>query len=700
MRERHSHLILLAAAPLAVAVGAIVACNPKAPATTAGKPAAAATAAAASGKTRAMTLAETGIDSSALDKTADPCTDFYQYACGGWMKTFEIPADKSRFTKSFNSIDDHNEEVLKKILEDASNAPAGADPLVKKVGDYYFACMDEKTIDATGAAPLRPMRDEIAKVKDIKSLEKTLAKMHRAQSWAFFNVGSQQDFKDATKVILGVDQGGLGLPDRDYYLKDDERTKSIREFYTGHVERMFGLLGEKPAKAKAAAADVMRIETKLAELSQSRVERREPSNVYHKIDFAGLSATAKNFPWKTYFDDIKHPGLNDISVNSTKYFEGMDALMKSEKPEAIRNYLTWQVAHHYAMLLSKPFVEEAFSMRAKLSGAKEIEPRWKRCVRSVDASLGELLAQPYVKQEFPGESKPVAENLVKGIASAMRTDVKGLDWMDDATKNAAYQKVDKMAFQIGYPEKWRSYEFAVKRDAYAANAMAGAASGFDYDLDYVGKPIDRSRWGMTPPTVNAYYDPSMNQMVFPAGILQPPFFSMNRLSAVNYGAIGSVMGHELTHGFDDEGAQFDADGNLKNWWSAGTGDKFKEKTSCVAKQYGGYEPLPGQKLNGELTTGENIADIGGLKLAWTAWKAARAKEGGDPVVAEGLTEDQIFFVSFAQGWCEKMRPEEQAMRIKTDPHSPGHFRVIGTVADTPPFAEAFHCKAAPVCQVW
>ena len=687
--------IALVATPVAVALGVAAACHHDAPAAT--PPAAAATPAA---NFRAISLEEAGIDGAAMDRSVDACTDFYQFACGSWIKSFELPADKSRWVRSFTGIDDRNTTTLRAMLEEAASNPGG-DPVKKKIGDYYAACVDEKTVDAVGAAALRPVRDEIAKIRDVKSLGPVLASLHEKGVFAFFDVSSEQDRKDATRVIASVDQNGLGLPDRDYYLKDDERSKSIRDFYAGHVERMFTLLGETPAVAKTAATDVLRIETKLADLSLSRVERREPSNTYHKIDFAGLSEAAKSFPWKAYFTALGHGVFTDINVTSPKYFTGMDALMKSEKPAALQHYLTWQLAHGYARTLSKPFVDENFSLAQKLSGAKELEPRWRRCVRATDGALGELVGRSFVATNFPGESKPVAESMVKGISAAMRAEIGQLPWMDDATRTPAYEKVQKMAFQIGYPDKWREYDLALNRGRYTANAMAASELDFHYDLEHVGKPVDKGRWRMSPPTVNAYYSSGLNEMVFPAGILQPPFFEKSRVSAVNFGAIGTVMGHELTHGFDDKGSQFDGDGNLRDWWSKTTGEQFKSKTACVVKQYGGYEPLPGQPLNGELTTGENIADIGGLKLSWQAWHEARAKEPAEKVVAGGFREDQLFFLSFAQSWCEKMRPEEQANRIKTDPHSPGRFRVTGTLADTPAFAEAFGCKTdGPTCTVW
>jgi putative endopeptidase len=648
------------------------------------------------------TLHDVGLETAWLDTTVDPCTDFYSYACGGFDKTVQIPSDEATWGAT-EILEKRNEDLLRDILEKSAKDP-GSDPVKKKIGDWYQACMDEDSIEKKGIQPIQPLLDIASSVKDFPSLAKAVTELHKRTIWPLFDVTAEQDLKDSTLEIAALDQDGLGLPDRDYYLKDDGNRKEIRDFYRGHVERVFGLAGWKPDASKKATADVMRIETAIAKLSQDRVERRDPYKIYHKVDRAGLKAAAKTFPWDDYFTGLGYPDAKDVTVNSTDYFKGIDALMHTEKPEAWRNYLTWQVLSDSSRRLSKAFVMESFAYRQKLTGQKELEPRWKRCVRSTDAALGELLGQPYVALMFNGDSKKEAESEVQGIRTAMREELSKLPWMDAPTRAPAQEKLDKMVYKIGYPAKWKTYDFEVKRDDYAANALASDAFELQRTLKKIGKPVDREEWQMTAPTVNAYYDPSMNEMVFPAGILQPPFFSKDFAEAVNFGATGGAMGHELTHGFDDEGSQFDASGNLRNWWSEDTAKKFADQTGCVVKQYDGYEPLPGQHLNGKLTLGENIADIGGLKLAYTAYRKARA--GKSPIVAESYDEDQIFFLGFAQSWCEKLSPEILEMLTKTDPHSPARFRVDGSIADVPAFGDAFQCKAGTpmrpsnVCEVW
>jgi len=648
-------------------------------------------------------LADTGLNVAWLDGKADACQDFYQVACGGLLDHVEIPADKTAWGPS-QELQQKTEEWLRETLEKAAKDP-GDDPIQKKLGTWYGACTDEAAIEKTSTKPLQPLLATIAKVKDAPSLYAAVLALHKNAVFPFFDVASQQDYKDATLVIAGLDQDGLGLPDRDYYLEADAKTKEVRDFYRGHVERMFGLAGDATAIATKATDDVMRIETALATLAQDKVTRRDPYKVYNKIDRKGLVAATKSFPWESYFTGLGFGGIQDISVNSVSYFTGMDALMTSEKPEAFRNYLRWKVLESQGSRLGKAFVDERFALRKKLTGQKELEPRWRRCVQSTDRALGELLAQAFVKAKFDEESKKSAEDLLGTIRSAMKMELEGLPWMDATTRTAAHDKLAKMNGKIGYPVKWKTYDFEVKASAYGENALASDAFELARTLGKVGKPLDRTVWQMTPPTVNAYYDPSMNEMVFPAGILQPPFFAKNFSAAVNYGATGATMGHELTHGFDDEGSQFDGAGCLRNWWSDATGKKFKDQTKCVIAQYGNYEAVPGLKLNGELTAGENIADIGGLKLALNAFREAR-KNATDRFVSEGYSEDQLFFLAYAQSWCEKDRPEYLELIAKTNPHSPPRYRVNGVVADIPAFAEAFSCKAATpmhptnVCAVW
>ncbi|MFT3768552.1 MAG: M13 family metallopeptidase [Minicystis sp.] len=502
-----------------------------------------------------------------------------------------------------------------------------------------------------------------------------------------------------------MDQSGLGLPDRDYYVKDDDKSKDIRKKYEEHVERMLKLAGFSAKDAKKATEDVMRIETALAKASKTRVERRDPSTMYNRLDRQGVAQKAPKFLWDDYFKGIGFPDLKEINVTAPAFLERVSALMSEEKAPAWRNYLSWAVVRSSSQYLPKAFVDESFAFESALTGQKEQRARWKRCVASTDAALGDLLAQPYVKTNFSPESKEATERYVHEIVKAFGSEVEKLDWMDPATKAKAKEKLDAMAYLIGYPKKWRSYEFDVKEKSFLGNALAARTADLKRHLNKVGKPVDREEWLMSAPTVNAYYEPQLNHMVFPAGILQPPFFSPKAHIPVNLGGMGMVVGHELTHGFDDQGAQFDARGNLANWWSADDVNRFKTKTDCVADQYGGYEAIPGVKLNGKLTLGENIADGGGVKLAFYAYRAMR-KDATEVVKAGGFTEDQQFFLGVGQAWCFKQSDELARLRAQVDPHSPSKFRVNGPLSNLPEFAEAFSCKdgtamrRANACKVW
>jgi putative endopeptidase len=649
-----------------------------------------------------MALDAAGINASAMDTRADPCQDFYQFTCGTLVDKGEIPADRVSWGP-IAQLQVRNEEFLRATLDKARAEP-GTDPVAKKIGAWYGACMNEDALEKAGAKSLQPLLDVIDKVKDPKSLFAAVTALHKRAIFPFFEVGSQQDFKDATLVIAALDQSGLGLPNRDYYLDDDARTKEIRTFYQGYIERLFGLLGAKPDYAKKAAEDTLRIETALARIAQDKVARRDPYKIYNKIDRLGLAQASKSFPWDEYWKTLGFPAVKDISVNSVPYFTALDGLFKQEKAEAFRHYLTSVTVRSQASRLSSAFVKERFALKQKLTGQKELEPRWRRCVTSTDDALGELLGQQFVAARFDAESKSQAKALVAGIRGAMKTELGGLPWMDAPTRTAAVDKLTRMNDKIGYPDRWRSYDFEVGPD-YTANSLAEDAFDLARTLKKVGKPVDRDEWQMSPPTVNAYYDPSLNEMVFPAGILQRPLFDKSFVAAVNYGSTGAVMGHELTHGFDDEGSQFDGTGNLRNWWSDATGKLFKEQTKCVVDQYTSYEAVPGVHVNGELTAGENIADIGGLALAFSAYRNAR-KDAKDHVSAGGYSEDQLFFLAYGQSWCSKIRPEVLELMAKTNPHSPPRFRVDGVVADVPAFGEAFSCKAnspmrpTKTCHVW
>ncbi|TKD10388.1 M13 family metallopeptidase [Polyangium fumosum] len=651
-----------------------------------------------------VSLESVGLDGAALDKSVNACTDFYQFACGGWLKSTEIPSDEANWVRSFSEIDKRNELALKTILEDAGKAK-NPDSTTKKIGDYYAACMDEASVDAAGITPIKPLVDRARKVASAKDVTTLVSDLHAKGIFPLFWISGEQDPGDATRVIATLDQGGLGLPDRDYYTKDDDDSKKLRADYVAHVERMLKLAGLAEADAKKAAANVLALETDIAKVSKTRVERRDPKGIYNMVSRADLAKKAPAFPWDAYFKALGISDVKQANLTSIPFFEGIDKLLGSVKADVWQSYLTWMIVRASADELSKPFVDEAFAFRARLFGLKEQKPRWKRCVDATDHALGELVAQPFVASHFAGDSKRAAEQMVQEISKAFGVRVRSLDWMDDKTKERALAKLSSMAYLIGYPAKWRSYDFEVDRKSYGKNAMAAGTFEQKRRLAKIGKPVDREEWQMSPPMVNAYYDPQKNHMVFPAGILQPPFYDVKAAIQVNLGGMGMVVGHELTHGFDDEGSQYAGNGNLENWWEPSVGELFKKKTTCVEEQYSKYEPLPGVKLNGKLTLGENIADLGGLRLAFMAYREMR-KGAANMTVAGGFTEDQQFFLAHAQAWCAKSRDEYARLHAKTNTHSAPRFRVNGPLVNTPEFAQAFSCAEgtpmhpAKVCSVW
>ncbi len=651
------------------------------------------------------TMQAVGLDADALDRSVDPCDDFYQFACGGWIAHTEIPADQPRWARSFNVIHKQVQEELRGILEAAAEPDADRDPTSTKLGDYYASCMDEAAIEKAGTKPIAPLLARARKVKDPRSIALLLADLHKTKIWALFDLSSAQDYGDATRMVAFLDQNGLGLPDRDYYTRDDDKSKEIRAAYQQHVQRMLGLIGMREARAKRAAADVMAIETALAKVSLTRVDRRDPKNLDHLLDRAALTRLTPHFPWELYLDRVGLGSIADANVTAPAFFQGMDALLASIKPAQWRNYLQWQIVSGAADALPERFVDEEFQMAKLLTGQPELPPRWKRCVASTDAAMGELLAQPFVAKYFAGNSKVAADQIVRAISQAMANDLDTLAWMDPETRAHARAKLHKMAYLIGYPDKWKTYDFPVDRTHYAANLHAAMVFDTERDLAEIGKPVDRNEWHMSPPTVNAYYSPPQNHMVFPAGILQPPFYKATFALPVNLGAIGMVMGHELTHGFDDQGSKFDGNGNLKDWWNPTTEKQFDAKTQCLVDQASRFEPLPGLELNGKLTLGENIADLGGLKLAFIAFHALR-QGATETEVAGGFTEDQQFFLAHAQAWCTKSRDPIVRMLAQTDPHAAPKFRVNGPLSNLPEFAEAFSCpvgsKMHPehTCAVW
>lgn len=661
------------------------------------------------GKTQAQTtpavLPPSGIDESVIDASVSPCDDFYRFACGNWIQKTEIPADRPSWSRGFSEINERNQTVLREVLDENAAKPA-SDANGKKLGDLYKACMDENAIEKNAATELAALLKPIEQVKTRTDLAKEIARQHLGIGKPLFDFSQVPDFKNATQIIGNLDQGGLGLPDREYYLKTDEKSEALRKEYLAHVERVLVLSGIAKDKAAAQAGVIVSIEKRLAQASMSRVDRREPKNMYHRIDLDGVLKLAPNFDWKTYFAALGIPSVKELNVTSLEFFKALNQLVAEEKIENIRAYLRWNNVHNAASALSKPFVEETFAFFSKkLTGTDKILPRWKRCVGFVDHAMGEALGTAFVKKTFGDDGKKKALEIIHGIEAAMEQNIKTLTWMDDATRRAALGKLQKITNKIGFPDKPRNYDALVTvPGSHLKNIEAAAIFESRRELAKIGKPRDKSEWLMTPPTVNAYYEPQFNEMAFPAGILQPPMFGRTVASATNYGAIGMVMGHEVTHGFDDEGRQFDEDGNLRDWWSQTVNTEFNRRAQCVVEQYNGYKPLPDAHIDGKLTLGENIADLGGLKLALLAFRAAQKKA---PAASKGkYSDEQLFFLGMAQSWCEKRRPELARLLINVDPHSPAEFRVNGPLSNLSEFAAAWKCPSTAKmvrknqCQVW
>jgi putative endopeptidase len=649
-----------------------------------------------------------GYDRASLDPNTAACTDFYQYANGGWMAANPIPAAYSSWGVA-NLLDERNRDMLHEILEAAAkNTKAVKGSSEQKVGDYFATCMDEATIEAQGLKPLEVELNRIAGVKDAKSLQDEIAHLHSIGINALFVTASTQDFKNSTEVTADVDQGGLGLPDRDMYLKADEKAKATREAYVNHVAKMFELLGDDATKAAAEAQTVMALETKLAEASMTRVERREPSNLYHRMTVAQLQDLASGFNWATYFRLVGVPAKADVNVESPGFFKAMNQQLSSVPMGDWQTYLRWHLINNTAGVLSAKFVDEDFNFKGKvLQGSKENLPRWKRCVAGTDRVLGEALGEVYVKKAFPPAAKARALEMVRNLEAALKTDITTLSWMSEPTRKQAIVKLDAFLNKIGYPDKWRDYSsLQVDRSSYLANRFRAGEFGKRRDLNKIGRPVDKTEWGMSPPTVNAYYNPQINEIVFPAGILQPPFFDAEADDAFNYGGMGSVIGHEMTHGFDDEGSQFDSTGNLANWWSDADKKEFTARAECVIDQFNHFEVEQGLFENGKLVAGESIADLGGLVVAYAAFQ--KAMEGKPRVTIDGFTPEQRFFLGYARGWATNMRPELKRLLVTIDPHPLAKFRVNGPLANLPQFAAAFQCKASDAmvreeakrCVIW
>jgi endothelin-converting enzyme/putative endopeptidase len=651
----------------------------------------------------AIEKAEPALDVTSMDRSVDPCVDFFAYSCGGWIKRNPIPPDQSSWD-TYSKLQDENLGRLRGILEAAAAPDPKRSAINQKIGDYYASCTDEKTIDAKGAEPLKPGLERIAKINSKAEIADVAASM--IDDNVLFRFDSIQDFRDANQVIANADQGGLGLPDRDYYTKDDAKSVELRKQYLAHVQKMFELLGDKPELAAAEAQTVMRIETALAKGSMTRVERRDPKALDHKMTRTELEGTSPDFLWRAYFTHIGMPSLSSLNVTAPGFFKAMNEELQKETVPDWKIYLRWHLVHADAPNLSAPFLNENFAFYGKtLRGQQELQARWKRCTQAVDRSLGEALGQAYVEKYFSPEAKQKALKIVKEIQAAMEQDIDGLSWMSPETKEQALAKLHGMANKIGYPDKWRDYsKLEILRGDELGNVERARKFEFDRQLAKIGKPVDRGEWDMTPPTVNAYYDPQMNDINFPAGVLQPPAFDPNSDAAPNYGDTGGTIGHELTHGFDDEGRQFDAHGNLRDWWTAADGKEFVKRASCVSDQYSTYTIIDDIKINGKLTLGEDVADLGGLILAYMAWKDDTKGQTLDPL--DGLTPDQRFFVGYGQSWCGETRDETKRLRATVDPHSPEKYRTNGVVSNMPQFQQAFHCKAgAPMvnqnrCSVW
>lgn len=646
-------------------------------------------------------------DLGAMDKSVDPCENFYQYACGTWRKNNPIPSDQSRWGR-FNELADYNRQFLHNILEkDSANDPKRT-PVAQKVGDMYESCMDVKTIDAAGATPLKPVLARIAAIKDKAQLMTVIAYLHSQGIPILFGFGSNADLHNASMVVANIIQGGLGLPDRDYYLDDKPKSKETREKYLEHVAKMLVLLGDKEDVAKKEAQSIMDIETKLADAALTRVQIRDPKNRDHKMKVSELETLAPNFHFDKFFVEAGAPAFSEVNVVSPDFFQKISGVINTVSVEDWKTYLRWHVVRNAAPELSEPFVKENFAFFGQyLNGQKEIQTRWKRCVQTTDRLLGEALGQPYVDETFGKEGKERMLRMVNALEASLGQDIENLEWMTPETKKQAIVKLKAITNKIGYPDTWRDYSSVkVVRGDFLGNVERARAFDTKRVLNKIGKPLDKKEWGMTPPTVNAYYSAANNDINFPAGILQPPFFDHDVDDAVNFGGIGVVIGHELTHGFDDQGSKFDAVGNFTNWWTDADRQEFEKRTTCIADEYSSFVAVDDVHLNGRLTLGENTADNGGLRIALAALHEAMAK--GDKVAPEkdGFTPDQRFFLGFAQVWCQNSTPESSLLLAKTDPHSPGEYRTNGTLQNSSDFAKAFGCKPGQkmvsqnACHVW
>jgi putative endopeptidase len=648
------------------------------------------------------------LDIAAMDTTANACVDFYQYSCGGWMKNNPIPGDQASWSV-YGKMANENEQFLWGILEDSVKPSAKRTASQQKIGDYFAACMDVDAIEKAGISPLLPTLDEIAGLKSANDIPPFLAREHlrtistRSTMFAF---SSGQDFADAEKVIAFAYAGGLGMPDRDYYVKTDTKSEELRKKYLEHVQRIFKLLGDAPQKAAQEAQIVMSIETELAKASLTRVEKRDPHNLDHRMTRDQVQKLTPDFNWMIYLNTSGAGTVKEMNITEPKFFEQLNAELKSRSLDDWKTYLRWHATEAKAPYLSSKFVDEDFNFNRKvLRGVLEQQPRWKKCVQWVDRDLGEALGQEFVRRTFTPEMKQKTLLMTKQVEEAMDEDINVLPWMSPETKKQALAKLHGIRNKIGYPDKWRDYgALEVRSTNFYGNVERAMAFESKRQLAKIGKPLDRGEWQMTPPTVNAYYDAQMNDINFPAGVLQPPLFDPTMDDAPNYGNTGATIGHELTHGFDDEGRQYDAKGNLHDWWTEQDAEKFNDRVQCVKGQYKEYVVVDDIHINSDLTAGEDVADLGGTILAYMAWR--KETEGKRLESIQGFTPDQRFFVGMAQWVCNNERPENLRLRAATDPHSPGKYRINGVVSNMPEFQKAFSCQQAQpmvrqkVCRVW
>jgi endothelin-converting enzyme/putative endopeptidase len=651
---------------------------------------------------------QSGIDLKAIDKSADPCVDFYQYACGSWLKNNPIPKEESHWGR-FSELHERNQKILRQIAED-SQAHTSRSPLDQKVGDFYGACMAEDEIEKLGT---KPLSDELTRIKNIrtqKDLVDEIARLHEMQVGALFNFASSPDPDNAKMEMADLDQGGLGLPEKDYYFRTDADSIELRKKYVAHIGKMLQLLGMPQAEAQNNAATIMKIETDLAKGSLDVIQRRDPKALVHKYKTDQLAQVSPDFNLRQYFTALETPQFTVVNISAPEFFKTVSKVIETYKLPAIKNYLTWRYVSSSSRALPKAFVDETFDFYGRiLTGTQELRPRWKRCVQMTDAELGEAIGKRYVEETFGKEGKDRTLAMVNEIEREMGKDIESLSWMSPETKKEALVKLHAVTNKIGYPDKWRDYSsLQIVKGDYLGNMYRTNQFDTKRDRNKIGKPVDRTEWDMTPPTVNAYYDPTQNNINFPAGILQPPFYSNKADDAVNYGGIGAVIGHELTHGFDDEGRQFDANGNLRDWWQKKDEEEFTKLASCIDEEYSSFQPLPGVHLRGKLTLGENTADNGGLRLAYMALMDSLAKNTQEKKDKDGYSTAQRFFIGWGQIWCENERPESERLLIQTDPHSPAKYRVNGVVKNMETFTEAWGCKpdqsmfAAPgkACRVW